>query len=211
MELTKVSFQKRVEGRMMPDSENSPDTPFQAKFMGGVQVMQAKVADERQDLSLDDLPAEFMFLAGDQAEVIRETAATADGGAAAEQFFIDVTGRQPVARDAQKSIQGDRITYDSAKQLVYIYGEQNGVTITSQDGLGQPFSAARMRAVMYNRLTGDIRLVQPQGMLLIDPRSGIRSTPTGPGQPREVKPPKVRPPIRRVPGSDKERKSYNGK
>jgi lipopolysaccharide export system protein LptA len=211
MELTKVTYLKRVEGRFMPDSENSPDTPFQAKFIGGVQVMQAKVVDERQDVSLDDLPAEFLFLAGDQVEVIRETGAAAGTSESAEAFFIDVTGRQPMARDAQKSIKGDRITYDSAKQLVYIYGEENGVTITSQDGLGQPFSAARVRAVMYNRLSGDIRMIEPQGMLLIDPRSGVRSTPTGPGQPREVKPPKVKPPLRRVPGSDKERKGYTGR
>ena len=209
LEMSRIEYRKGVEGRLSADKQQSPNTPFIARFRGSVQVLHANVANENQDVSLDKMPPGFLFMAAEMLDVVREMPTS--GEAAEAQFFIDAKGGRPMGRDAQKSISGDRITYDSLKQLVYVYGEENGVTIVNQDSVGQPFSASRGRAVMYNRKDGQIRYIEPQNFLLIDPRSGIKARPVAPGQPRDVQTPKPPKPIRRTLPSDRERKGFTGR
>lgn len=213
LDLTRVSYRKGVTGRMAADNESNPDSTFQATFKGGVQVLHAAVSDEAKDLNADDPPADFMFLAAEELDVVREAPVPSGdpSQAAEEQFFIDARGGRPMGRDAQKAIFGDRITYDSIKQLVYVYGEKNGVTIANQDAVGQPASFSRGQAVMYNRREGSMKLIEPQNFLIVDPRSGIRVAPVPPGLSREPKVIKPKVPIRRVPANDKERKSFTGR
>lgn len=217
LEMTRISFQREVNGRFGSGSPTAgapgSDAPFLAEFQGGVQVVNAAVRDDRTDIDPDDdLPRDAMLMASEKLRVVRELPARApkDGEPSEEQLFIDATGR-PTALAPPKSIQGDRITYDSMKGLVYVYGDQGEVSIVNQDGVGQPFSATRGRAVMYNRKTGDMALIDPKNALVIDPRSGIRDKPVPQGlddRPKKPEPPK---PLRRVPRTDKERRSFNGR
>jgi hypothetical protein len=170
------------------------------------------VTTERADLDPDDPPDNAMFLASEQLKVVREATLVppSEDQAPEEQFFLDATG-DPQAISPPKSIKGDRITYDSVKQLFYVYGSEGGVTITNQDGVGRPYSAMRGQAVMYNRKTGEIQVIDPRNALILDPRSGVRATPVVPGQP--VTPPAVKPPrpLRNTPSGDKERRGFTGR
>jgi hypothetical protein len=230
LELTRVAFNKRVQGRVgrgdrerdadgAPKAPGGDDAPFLAEFLGGVQVLNAPIADENADLDPDDPPGGFLMLTSEALKVVREVPpgprpTAADGAPAedpAEQLFIDATG-DPQALAPPRSIRGDRITYDSVKELVYVYGDEGGVSIINQDGAGQPFSASRGRAVMYNRKSGRIEFIDPKNVLLIDPRSGIRERPQPPGAARPPAPPTIpRNPVRAVPRNDKERRSFNGR
>ncbi len=212
LELTRVSFQKNVRGRAGTGANPAggaavvSNAPFLATFQGGVQVLHAPVATERADLDPDDPPANAMFLAADQLKIVREAspAAASEGEPAPEQFFLDATG-DPQAIAPPKAIRGDRITYDSVKELFYAYGSESGVSIVDQDGTGTPYSASRGNAVMYNRKTGEIQIIDPRNALILDPRSGIRATPVPPGQnlaPKPVKPPRA---ARPTPRSDKDK------
>lgn len=220
LELTRISFQRGVTGRIgdgtpRPDGPGG-DAPFLAEFQGGVQVVNAPVRDETVDIDPDDgLPPGAMLMASEKLRVVRElpvrsrTADPDDDDEAEDQLFIDATGR-PTALAPPKAIQGDRITYDSVKGLVYVYGDEREVSIVNQDGTGQPFSATRGRAVMYNRRTREFAFIDPRNALVIDPRSGIREKPVPEGL-AEVKRPDPRKPLRRVPRNDKERRSFNGR
>lgn len=216
LELTRVNFQRRVAGRVgdgtgVSGLDNNRQPPFVATFDGGVQVLHAPVADERADLDPDDPPPDYMLLASEQIKVIREAAHAASSGTqpALEQFFIDATGG-PLALSPPRSLKGDRITYDSVKDLVYVYGDEGGVSIVNQDAPGQPFSATRGQAIMYNRKSGHIKVISPQNMLVVDPRSGIRARPVPPSGPSATPAPKPATPRRGrgVPQSDKERQGF---
>jgi hypothetical protein len=217
LELTRISFQKQVRGRFGTGGEGAPapNTPFLAEFGGGVQVINALVASADADLDPDsDLPPGAMLLASDTLRVIRELPTIRppqadDDGKPEEQFFIDATGH-PTALSPPRSIRGDRITYDSVKDLVYVYGDESEVQIVNQDSPGQPFSATRGNGLMLNRKSGEFKLIDPKNALVIDPRSGIRERPIPPGL-AESKPKDPRKPVRRVPTSDKERRSFNGR
>jgi hypothetical protein len=219
LELTRVAFNKRVQGRVGsgeadPTTAPGGNAPFLAEFLGGVQVINAPIADENADLDPDDPPGGFMMLTSETLKVVRERPAgprpASPEDAPAEQLFIDATG-DPQALAPPRSIKGDRITYDSVKELVYVYGDEGGVSIINQDGAGQPFSASRGRAVMYNRKSGRIEFIDPKNVLLIDPRSGIRERPLPPGAARPPAPPRRPSPVRAVPSNDKERRGFNGR
>lgn len=218
MELTRITFQKRVEGRFLAEDESdNPNTPMLATFLGGVQVLNAKVRDENADASPDNPPPDFFFVSGDKVDVVREAVIR---GASSEddqdQFFIDVLGTRPVARNPQWSIAANRITYDSLKQLVYAYGDQNGVLYGHQDRPGQPISGSTSRAMMFNRLTQQVQWIDPKNVLLIDPRSGIRAVPgpsAAPGSGSKPKPRSnlVEHGLPRTQSGDIERRGYNGR
>lgn len=219
LELTRITFQKRVEGRLLAEDEaDNPRTPMLATFLGGVQVMNAKVRDEDADVSPDNPPQDFFFVSGDKVDVVRE--AVIRGASSEEkdqeQFFIDVVGSRPVARNPQWSIAANRITYDSLKDLVYAYGDQNGVLYGHQDRPGQPISGSTSRAMMFNRRSQQVQWIDPKNVLLIDPRSGIRAVPgpsVAPGSGNQPKPRSnlVDHGLPRVQGGDIERRGYNGR
>jgi hypothetical protein len=211
LELTRVTFQKRVRGRVGNGDGATSTTDmaaarFLALFQGGVQVMHADVAGEAADLDPDDPPASYVLVVWEDLMVVRVAPRGADSQA---QFFLDATGN-PQAIAPPRSIRGDRITYDSMKDLVYVYGSEGGVTIVDQDGAGQPFSATRGQAVMFNRKSGQVQMIDPRNALIVDPRSGIRAVPETPPAPPA---PPARPPrmIRNFPQNDKERRSFNGR
>jgi hypothetical protein len=211
LEMTSVAFQKRVRGRVGSGDGTAATADlgsarFLALFQGGVQVMHADVPNESATLDPDDPPADYVFVASEELKVVREAPRDARS---APQFFLDATGG-PQAIAPPRSIRGDRITYDSIKDLVYVYGSEGGVTIVDQDGAGQPFSATRGQAVMFNRRSGQMQMIDPRNALIVDPRSGIRATPENPPAPPAAP---VRPPrsIRNFPQNDKERRSFNGR
>jgi hypothetical protein len=217
LELTRISFQKRVSGSFGNggDGVPAPKSPFLANFAGGVQVINSPVANAETDIDPDnDLPPGAMVLASEALRVVRELPAGRsarkgeEDDTDQEQFFIDATGH-PTALSPPRSIRGDRITYDSVKDLVYVYGDEHEVQIVNQDSPGQPFSATRGRGVMFNRKTNDFKLIDPKNALVIDPRSGIRERPVPPGT-ADRKPKDPRKPLRRVPASDKERRGFKG-
>lgn len=232
IELTRVSFQRKVSGRVGNGDGSAAngarplgDAPFFATFAGGVQVLNGPVADDQTDLDADDPPSGYMMLTSDELKVVREAPsrraireAAANAGANAnapnlvEQFFIDATG-DPQAVAPPKAIKGDRITYDSMKELVYVYGDDGGVTIRNQDGIGQPYSTARGKAVMFNRKSNEIKIIDPKNALLIDPRSGIRSRPAPPSAATPPAAPESAPrrPIRNIPRNDKERAGFTSR
>ncbi len=219
LELTRITFHKRVEGRFLAeDAEDDPGTPMLATFLGTVQVIHAKVPDEDADLSADNAPPGFFYVTSEKLDVVREAPipGTRPGEETQEQFFIDAEGGRPGAVSPPWAIAANRITYDSLKDLVYAYGDENGVQFGYVDRPGQPPSYTSSRAVMFNRRTQNFQAIEPKSVLLVDPRSGIRAVPgpSGGGGGNDKKAPAGgRSPrsFPRVPQGDKERKGYNGR
>lgn len=216
LELTRITFQRGVEGRFgrgEPEPGGpKPDSPIEATFRGGVQAINAIVPDDRADIDPDSPPERYMLLTAESLKVIRERPATVPrpGDPAEDQMFLDATGN-PHAISPPQSIAGDRITYDSNRELIYVYGDDKGVRIVQQEAPGQPFSATQARAVMYNRKTGQFLPIDPSNALLIDPRSGVREGPQPQGRRDEEPKAPVDRKRRSVPRSDKERKGFTGR
>jgi hypothetical protein len=109
-----------------------------------------------------------------------------------------------------KMVQGDVITYDSYKDLVYSYGE-NGrrVIYAQQHAFGQPTSPGSARAVQLNPKTGTIHLVDSDTIQMIDKNTGIRP---GAAPPVDPNPNKKKPPKKpfKLPTMNLERRGFTG-
>ncbi len=210
LELTRIAFGKQMTGMFGNGQGPVENGPFSAEFLGRVQVLHARVADENTDLSADRPPPDLMFLSADRLAVLREP--LPEGAPESERFLMEAYGNA-IARVDGRYIQCVRMTYDSVKELFYFYGDATqDVYIAQQDRQGHRPSESHGKAVMYNRKTGVINVINPKGFLLIDPKSGDRFTPASPPPPPSDQPAKKKPrnPLRRTPSSDKERKGFKG-
>ena len=78
------------------------------------------------------------------------------------------------AETIDMTIQADKITYDSSKELFYAYGEFDQVYLVQQKFVGQPPVTTSGRAIKYNRRTGESELIDPKNIQFVDDKFGIR-------------------------------------
>jgi hypothetical protein len=204
--LTRVEFLSGMQGRLGydPQAAKNEASDRSADFFGNVQVINAQVTDEMRDIVVDKPPADFVFLSSEWLEV--ESLAD-DENPKDPRNLIRAKG-MATARSATMSTQGDEIHFDSKEQQFHVVG-LNGreVTLAHQTRAGEKPSVARGAALVYNNLTGESQLVDPQTIQLIDPNSGSRpglarsNRSSGPVKPQRA-------PLRLPPASDKERRSF---
>jgi hypothetical protein len=127
-----------------------------------------------------------------------------------DKYWLTATVNAMV-RDNGKVIAGDRITYESTKELFWEYGERGRqVTIVQQAGPGQQFSTTTGMAFMTNRKTGRSELIDPGSFAVIDPKSPARFGPWGP-EPDKKDDKKPRQEPRISPRADKDRQGFRGR
>ena len=228
--LTHVRFNKQMKGRFAPAEDARPQEYSTATFLGGVEAMMATVADENIEIDADRPPRDFYRIVSRNLDVVVEPPAVKTA-TSTDRYWLDATGNaKAFTRDT--AIAGERITYDSLKELSYVYGSATaGVAMVQQDGAGQPATIGRGSALYHNHKTGYTQLIDPQTFQIIDRSSGSRSNlakvEPPPMSGRNVKglaapnagrrkpdrnDPTVRAKQLRLPNSgDKDRKSFTGK
>lgn len=224
--LTHVIFQKQMKGRFTPPKDARPGDYNNVYFEGSVETMMAKVKDENSKLDPDNPPDDFYRLVSREMTVNIEPPPV-KGKDAKDRTLLDAWG-DPEAQTRQKTIKGERITYDSLSELTYVYGGVNGVNITNQDGAGQPYTNGRGETVKHNHKTNETQVINPKTFNVIQPNTGVRSalvpvaaTPrnvaglAAPGRPVKVRDPndpvlKARQ-LRMPPRADKERRGFSGR
>ena len=201
--LTQIRFRNGMRGRFGSGKDADRTETRRADFFKDVEAMHAKVANERQKLDPDALPADAFFLTADILRVVSEP--PADGGDGPSRNFLKAWEDVNVLAE-DKTIQADILTYDSLNELFYAYGEEGReVTIAQQAGPGQPASVIPGRAVRYNRKTGESQLFEPRSVSFLDNKTGTRPTLVGPPgpAPKPAKPARTpyRAPARERPGA----------
>ena len=172
--LTHVRFQKRMDGRFSAPKDAKPGDYSDVFFSGSVEAISAKVKDENEVLDADNPPDDFYRLVSPYMTINIEPPPSKDPKAKDRVLLDAWSDAKALTRD--KTITGDRITYDSLSELSYVYGGPNGeVLIQNQNGAGQKVSQGRGSAVRYNHKTGQHELINPKTFDLIDPNSGRRS------------------------------------
>ena len=79
------------------------------------------------------------------------------------------------ASSHDKILQGDIITYDSYKDLIYAYGENGrNVIFAEQYAAGQPISPGSSKAVQLNPKNGMIHLINSDTLRMLDKKTGVR-------------------------------------
>lgn len=207
MVLTQIDFRDRMVGKFAQGDDGSA-LPSHAEFYGDVQVLRAKVADEYAELDADTVNREMMSISSQELRVISEPANKADG----PNHYTMAAFTNAVARDATHTAQGDRITYNSATDLFYLYGTSTQhAVIAEQVAFGQPGSRINGRTLLYNGTTHHGENVEPGSMVMMDTKVGSRPLPLK-AKPDEITKKKNSRPNFKLPvSSDKERKGFNGR
>jgi hypothetical protein len=211
--MTRIDFDKGMAGRFDdPEAEANEGLKgrVEADFIGPVRVIHAPIAKLFDDLDPDDPPADFYIATSKLLHVVQEPPPSSDPKAPAQVF---ITAEQNATATTPKhAITGDKITYDSVKDLTYVYGPLSGVTFVSQDGIGQPASLGRSSAFLYNNKTGDRQVIDPKSFVMIDPKSATRARAIDPSTISSAianKKPK-RANFKQTPRNNIERRGFNG-
>jgi len=207
--LTQIHFKKGMIGRFGSGKEEDTLETRWSEFYGDIESMRAKVPDARARLDPDKLPSDGLFLTGQTLRLITEPPPVGSPKSASSRSFMKAWEKAYVS-SSDKMLQGDVITYDSYKDLIYSYGENGrGVIYAQQHAFGQPTSPGSARAVQLNPKTGALHLVDSDTIQMIDKNTGIRPGPTKPGDPyaKNKKPPKK--PFK-LPTMNVERRGFTG-
>ena len=213
LELIKIRYEEGMRGRFGVGRDQADAETREAEFIGAAQAANAPVDGKNSDIDFDK-PARvgYLFLSSDVIQVFSEPPPLGSKAGARQLLFARGNG---VATTNDSQIQADRITYDSASELTYAYGDDGReVSLTKQDSRGQPFNAGRGKSLRYNKATGESRLDDPHAITFTDLKSGIRPKPyfpdlggtLKPGDP--IKMPRFQ--IQRVPRNSTERNSFTG-
>lgn len=214
LELTRIWFSKQMNGELGSRTEGQKRTAGQAEFFGNVRTMHAIVPDADATLDPDHPPADFHYTRSNKLRVISEPPPS-NAKDQADHILIDawenvygLIGRPPAQRTAIRA--DDHMTFDSATGVSYIYGGPGGVLIVDQSGTGQPASFGSGSVVMFNRKTGQHRIVDPRSVQFINPDGGLRA---GKPSPETEKKPekKKRQAFPRIGPSSKERRNFTGR
>jgi hypothetical protein len=234
-ELTRITFETRSKGKFGGDLEGGPPKgPSEATFWGDVFVLKARVPTFMSDLDPDASisPPDQMRMTCDTllvestpippSEVERRAAAASrssrSSGEKPETSRTEMTAWGRVAvQDGDKTAQGDRMTEDSEKGLVWLYGEKSLATITQQPVPGGQPSTNSGDALWYNRKTGNSGIPNARDInLIVDPRNERKAdrdkrrlSPPGPRDPEPKRKPRQEP--RLPPRADKERQGFRGR
>lgn len=183
--LTQVRFTRQMNGRFGTGKDSDKTEPRRADFHGDVEVMRGPVDDADTIFDYDNRPATAQFITSQILRVVSEPSKT-DPSVSPRYLMSAWENANAITED--KIIQADRLTYDSATNLFYAYGDEGKDILIAQQGQpGQPASVAPGQAMWYNAKTGQSQLLDPRSLFFIDSRTGQR--------PKLVKPPddKVKP------------------
>ena len=209
MLLTQIHFNKGMRGRFGSGKENDKTDHRWSEFYGNVEASRAKVANTQTKLNPDRLPSDGLFLTGQTLRVIQEPPPVGSPESAPARQYLK-TWEKAYAWSNEKILQGDVITYDSYKDLVYAYGEEgHSVNFAEQHAAGQPTSPGSAKAVQLNPKTGGIHLIDSDTIGLIDKNTGYRPTAAQPDDPYAKKKKKVKKPFK-LPTMNVERRGFTG-
>ncbi|MDR3635789.1 MAG: hypothetical protein P4L84_18450 [Isosphaeraceae bacterium] len=207
LELTVVKFDQKMQGKFLPGKEGERE-PRTADFFGNVEALHAPVADTKVKFDFDKPPLEYSHMTAQTMRLISEPPKATDPPKTPARTYMQAFDNAFVRRE-DATIQADKITYDSEKDLFWAYGyEGRQVTIRQSQGIGQTGNVTEGRAAYLIHRTGEAKLIDPQNFQLVDGKTGTRPTPD---KPTTATPP-VRPKRSRMPGRGSvERKTFNGK
>jgi len=177
--LTQVRFNREMTGRFGSGTKESEQTePRWADFFGDVEAVRGRVANANSVIDPDSLPADGKFMT---AQVLRVVSEPNPSKPDDPPRYLMRAWENAVARTPDSTIQADTLTYDSAKDLFYAYGENGHYVLLAQQGqAGQPATVVPGRTVMYNLKTGASQIIDPQSAKLIDAKTGFRPQPSKP-------------------------------
>jgi hypothetical protein len=204
--LTQIHFHDQMIGRFGTGKDSDKTEPRWADFFGDVETLRAPVADADAVLDPDHRPADAHFITAQTMRVVSEP--SLENPDAPPRYFLKAWENAYVATQ-DKTIQADRVTYDSRDSKFFAYGE-NGrdVLMAAQQQFGQTGSVSQGTTLMFNSKTGEAQVWEPKTANLVDLKTGTRPKPVpipGPIKPRNPK----RTPFRNLRG-DKERRDFHG-
>ena len=209
MVLTQIHFNKGMRGRFGSGKESDKTDHRWSEFHGNVEASRAKVANTKTKLNPDRLPSDGLFLTGQTLRVIQEPPPVGSPEATPARQYLKAW-EKAYAWSNDKALQGDVITYDSYKDLVYAYGEEgHSVGYAQQHAAGQPTSPGSAKAVQLNPKTGALHLIDSDTIGLLDKNTGYRPTAAIPDDPYAKKKKKVKRPFK-LPTMNVERRGFTG-
>jgi hypothetical protein len=209
MLLTQIHFNNGMRGRFGSGTQNDTTDHRWSEFYGNVEASRAKVANTQTKLNPDRLPADGLFLTGQTLRVIEEPPPVGSPESTPARQYLKAW-EKAYAWSNEKILQGDVITYDSYKDLVYAYGEEgHSVNYAEQHAAGQPTSPGSAKAVQLNPKTGGIHLIDSDTIGMIDKNTGYRPSAATPDDPYPKKKKKVKKPYS-LPTMNLERRGFTG-
>ncbi len=174
MKLTQIKFTESMSGRFGVSKDQNETETRHAEFAGDVQAVDAVVAGPNSAIDFDRKPVDHLFLTSDTLHVYTEPPPPGSPAKAPARQLLNARGHAQ-ATTVDKIIQGDRVTYDSATDLVYVYGDQDrSVVMVDQKSLGQAESKSYGRSAYYNKRTREGRIVDPHDIQVYDMKTGAR-------------------------------------
>jgi hypothetical protein len=213
LELTKVTYNQGMRGRFGTSKEQAETQARQAEFVGNVQAAKATVAQRNSDIDFDRPNSpDYLFLTSDVLLVISKPPPV-DTKAPAHQL-LNARGNAQ-ARTPGRTIQADRITFDSATDLTYAYGDDDKeVVMIQQESPGQEPTTLRGKSALYNKTTRQGEIKDPQAIQFYDLKTGYRPKPFYPdtgGTPKPMDPLKTqRVPLQKTQRNATERNGFTG-
>jgi hypothetical protein len=209
LKVTAITFDTEMTGRYVAGKDNDRTETRWASFMGDVQTLNATVASENTQIDFDRPPEDYVLLNSQQLNV--SSTPTPGKASAARNNLIAVNEAQ--AKTRNETIKADVITYDSQKDLFYAYAEgDRAVAVLQQSSPGQQSSSGLMRALKYNRKTGQSEAIRPMSaMEFVDAKSGVRPGPAGEAKSKKTKTPRIGPGLKIPVRSQTERKGMTGR
>jgi lipopolysaccharide export system protein LptA len=206
LKVTQIMYADEMHGRFGTGKEQDTTDPRWADFFGDVEVLHALVPDDKTVFDFDNPPPDATFLTAQTIRVVSEP--PPPGSTAPARSFLKAW-ENAEAETIDTTIQADKITYDSAKELFYAYGELDQVYFVQQKFFGQPASTATGRTLKYNRRTGESEVDNPNVVQFVDDKFGVRPGWATP-KPEIKKPKKPLAPFRGPGRAHFERKGFNG-
>jgi hypothetical protein len=211
IELTKVKYTDRMQGRFGVAKDQAADNQYrEAVFFGAAESANATVSGSNRDIDFDHpVSRDYTFLSSDEIHVYTEPPPV--GSKESARQLLNARGNS-AARTIDSLIQADLITYDSASQLTYAYGQDGKeVSLSKQESLNQPASKSHGKTLRYNKTTRESEFHDPQVIEFTDLKSGFRPKAYFPELGGSPKPPELpkqaRLPFQKNSRSSTERKS----
>jgi hypothetical protein len=206
LKVTQIVYADEMHGRFGTGKERDTTETRWADFFGDVEVLHAAATSATDFFDFDNPPADATFLTAQTVRVVTEPPSPGSNAGARSLLRAWENAN---AETIDMTIQADKITYDSSKELFYAYGELDQVYLVQQKFVGQPPVTTSGRAVKYNRKTGESELIDPKNVQFVDDKFGVR-----PGRALETEAPKKgkKPlvPFRGPGRAHFERKGFNG-
>lgn len=199
LKLTQVKFSEQMKGRFGMGTDEENTEPRWAEFFGNIESLHGPVPDVKTALGVspdlnfrlnaDKLRSDDSFMTAQMMRVISEPPPTGSPEDTPAGNFLYAWKNVNVRFDTA-SIEADRATYDSTKDLYYAYGDDDRkIFLSQQNGPGQPNSQSSGSAVRYNHRTGEAQIDNPLALQLVD-KTGSRPRP--PAKPKPAPPKKFR-------------------